>query len=110
MIALVTASEETSWIRCLLAEIPLWEKLLPAVLVHCYSTAVIAKIKNRYYNGKRQHINRKHSTIRESISNGAVRVNFVHTNENLADPLTKGLNREKFQDTSSRLGLIHIAH
>jgi hypothetical protein len=47
--------------------------------------------------------------IRESISNGAVRVNFVCTKENLVDPLTEGLNREKVQDTSSRLGLIHIA-
>jgi hypothetical protein len=93
----------------LLAEIPLWQKLLPAVLVHCDSTATIAKIKNRYYNGKRQHINQKHNTIRESISDGAVRVNFAHINENLEDPLTKGLNREKVQDTSSRLGLIHIA-
>jgi len=48
--------------------------------------------------------------IRESISNGAVRVNFVRTNENWVNPLTKGLNIEKVQDTSSRLGLIHIAH
>jgi hypothetical protein len=70
----------------------------------------ITKIKTRYYNGKIQHINQKHNIIRESNSIGAARVNFVHTNENLADPLTKGLNREKIQDTSSRLGLIHIAH
>jgi len=52
-IALATASEEASWLRSLLAEIPLWEKPLPAVLIHCDSTTTIAKIKNRYYNGKR---------------------------------------------------------
>ena len=80
------------------------------MLVHCDSTATIAEIKNRYYYVKRQHINRKHEKIRESVSNGVVKVNFVRTNENLTDPLTKGLNREKVQDTSSRLGLIHIAH
>jgi len=94
----------------LLAEIPLWEKPLPAVLIHCDSTAAIAKIKNRYYNGKRRQIRRKHSTIRECISNGAVRVDFVRTDENLADPLTKGLNREKVRETSSRMGLMPIAH
>ena len=110
MIALATASEEASWLRSLLAEIPLWEKPLPAVLIHCDSTAAIAKIKNRYYNGKRRQIRRKHSTIRECISNGAVRVDFVRTNENLADPLTKGLNREKVRETSSRMGLMSIAH
>ena len=110
MRTLEKTSEEASWLRSLLAEIPLWEKPLPAVLIHCDSTAAIAKIKNHYYNVKRRQIRRKHSTIRECISNGAVRVDFVRTNENLADPLTKGLNREKVQETSSRMGLMPIAH
>jgi len=51
MTALATASEETSWLRCLLAKIPLWEKSLLVVLVHCDSTAAIANINDRYYNG-----------------------------------------------------------
>ena len=108
MRTLEKTSEEASWLRFLL--IPSWEKPLPAVLIHCDSTAAIAKIKNRYYNGKRRQIRRKHNTIRECISNEAVRVDFVRTNENLADPLTKGLNREKVQETSSRMGLMPIAH
>jgi len=110
IIALATASEEASWLRSLLTEIPLREKSLPAVLIHCDSTTAIAKIKNRYYNGKRQQIRRKHNMIRECISNGAVRVGFVRTIENLADLLTKGLNREKVRETSSRMGLMPIAH
>jgi len=80
------------------------------VLIHCDSTATIAKIKNRYYSGKRRQIRRKHNTIRECISNGAVGVDFVRTNENLVDPLTKGINREKVQETRSRMGLMPIAH
>ena len=43
MIALATASEETSWLRSLLAEIPLWERPISAVLIHCDSTAAIEK-------------------------------------------------------------------
>ena len=69
------------------------------MLVHCDSIVAIAKIKNRYYNGKRRQIRRKHNTIRECISNGAIRVDFVLTNENLVNPLTKGLNREKVRET-----------
>lgn len=63
MIALATANGESSWLRCLLAEIHLLEKPMPAMLIHCDSTAVIAKIKNRYYNGKRHQIRRNHNTI-----------------------------------------------
>ncbi|RZB91995.1 Retrovirus-related Pol polyprotein from transposon TNT 1-94, partial [Glycine soja] len=51
MMALATAGEEASWLRSLLAEIPLWERSIPTVLIHCDSTAAIAKIENRYYNG-----------------------------------------------------------
>ena len=43
MITLATTSEEASWLRSLLAEIPLWERLILAVLIHCDSTAAIAK-------------------------------------------------------------------
>ncbi|GAU26739.1 hypothetical protein TSUD_317370 [Trifolium subterraneum] len=106
MIALATTSEEASWLRCLLSEIPLWEKPMPAVLIHCDSTAAIAKIENHFYNGKRRQIRRKHSTVRELITTGAVRVDHVRTNDNLADPLTKGLAREKVQHTSVKMGLM----
>ncbi|KAK2455989.1 putative mitochondrial protein [Trifolium repens] len=105
MIALATANEEASWLRCLLSEIPLWEKPMPAVLIHCDSTAAIAKIENRFYNGKRRQIRRKHCTVRELITKGAVRVDHVRIDENLADPLTKGLAREKVQNTSVKMGL-----
>ena len=108
MIALVSASEEASWLRCLLTEIPLWEKHMPVVLIHYDSTAAIAKIENHYYNGKRRQIRRKHITVRDFISKGAVRVDHVRTDENLAYPLTKGLDREKVYNTSYKMRLMSI--
>ncbi|KAA0058061.1 pentatricopeptide repeat-containing protein [Cucumis melo var. makuwa] len=41
MIALAIASEEASWLRNLLSEIPTWEIPTPAILIHCDSTAAI---------------------------------------------------------------------
>ena len=108
MIALATASEEVGWLRSLLAEIPLWERPIPTVLIHSDSTAAIAKIQNRYYNGKRRQIRRKHSTVREFLSTGAVRVDHVRSDENLADPLTKGLPREKVFKTSKGMRLMPL--
>ncbi|GKE42424.1 hypothetical protein Tco_1469708, partial [Tanacetum coccineum] len=108
IIALATASEEASWLRCLLAEIPLWEKLIPVVLIHCDSTAAIAKVQNCYYNGKKRQIRRKHNTIREFLTTGAIRVDHVRTDKNIADPLTKGLAREKVLNTSKGIGLMPI--
>ncbi|GJV60868.1 hypothetical protein Tco_1466968 [Tanacetum coccineum] len=47
IIVLATASEEAIWLRCLLAKTPLWEKLIPAVLIHCDSNAAIAKVDSQ---------------------------------------------------------------
>ena len=105
MIALASASEEVGWLRSLLFDILLWEKSIPTVLIHCDSTAAIAKVQNRYYNGKKQQIRRKHSTVREYLTNGAIRVDHVRTDDNLAYPLTKGLAREKVFKTSKGMGL-----
>lgn len=35
-------------------------------------------------------------------------MDHVHTDENLVDPLTKGLTREKVYNTSNKVGLIPI--
>ena len=108
MIALATASEEVSWLRWLIAEILLLEKPMLDLLIHCDSTTTIAKNENRYYNGKRCQIRRKHNNIRECTSKGTIRVDYVRTDENLAYPLMKGLAREKVHNTSKKMRLIPI--
>ncbi|GJS95273.1 retrovirus-related pol polyprotein from transposon TNT 1-94 [Tanacetum coccineum] len=90
------------------AKIPLWEKLIPAVLIHSDSTTAIAKVLNCYYNGKKRQIRQKHNTIREFLTTGAIRVDHVRTDKNIADPLTKGLAREKVPNTSKGMGLMPI--
>ncbi|KAA0037402.1 putative Polyprotein [Cucumis melo var. makuwa] len=82
MIALANASEEASWLQSLLSEIPTWKRPISAILIHCDSIATIAKVQNRYYNGKRRQIRRKHSTIREFLTTGAVIVDYARSNNN----------------------------
>ena len=105
LIALASASEEANWLRDLLNEIPVWEKPIPLVLIHCDSTAAIGRVQSRYYNGKSRPIRRKHSTVRTYLSDGVINVTYVKSSENLADPLTKALARERVWNTSRGMGL-----
>jgi hypothetical protein len=105
LIALASASEEAGWLRDLLSEIPMWEKPMPPVLIHCDSTATIGRVRNKYYNGKSRSIRRKHSTVRSYINNGTINVDYIRTGDNIADPLTKALAREKIWITSRGMGL-----
>lgn len=108
MITIATASEKASLLRCSLSEIPVWEKPMATLLIHYNSMTTIVKIENHYYNGKIHQIRRKYNTITDCISRGAIRVDHVRTDENLADPLTKGLSREKVYNTSNKMGLMPI--
>ena len=105
LIALASASEGASWLRNLLLDTPLWEKPITTILIHCDSIAAIAKVQNRYYNEKRQQILHKHSTIREFLYIGAIRVDHVCSNNNLVGLLTKGLAKEKVYKTLKGIGL-----
>jgi len=105
LIALASASEEASWLKDMLNEIPMWEKPVPPILIHCDSTAAIGRVRNRFYNGKSRPIRRKHSIMRSYINNGTINIEYVKSKDNLADPLTKALHRERVWSTSRGMGL-----
>ena len=105
MIALASASEEANWLRDLLHEIPLWEKPIPPILIHCDSIDTIGRVRNHFYNDKSKPIRRKHSIVRSYLSNDNINIKYVKSCDNLADPLTKVLTRERVWNTSRGMGL-----
>ena len=95
LIVLALASEEANWLRDLFYEIPLWEKPIPLILIHCDSIAAIGRVKNCYYYGKSRPIRRMHSTVRSYLSSGIITVDYIKSNDNLADPFTKALAKDR---------------
>ena len=57
------------------------------------------------YNGKSRHIRRRHNTIRKLISTGIISIDYVRSKDNIADPLTKGLNRDLVEKSSKGMRL-----
>ena len=108
LIALASASEEANCLRDLLYEIPFWEKPIPPILIHRDSTAVIRRVKNRNYNSKSRPIRRKHSTVRSYLSSGIITLDYIKSNDNLADSFTKALAKDRVWNTSRGLGLKSI--
>ena len=105
LIALSSTSKKAGWLRDLLFEIPMWEKPISPILIHCDSTASIGRVRNKYYNGKSKSIRSKHNTVRSYINNVTINVDYISTNDNIADPLTKALAKEKIFIASRGMGL-----
>ena len=109
-IALAAGSKEAEWLRNLLYEIPVWQKPMAPVSIHCDSQSTLSKAYSQVYNGKSRHIGLRHSYVRDLISNGVISIMFVRTEKNLADPLTKGLTRDMVLKTSLGMGLKPISN
>ncbi|KAL1225866.1 Retrovirus-related Pol polyprotein from transposon TNT 1-94 [Cardamine amara subsp. amara] len=107
-IALDKAAEEAEWLRNFLEDIPMWEKPVPALRVHCDSQSAIARALSNLYNGKSRHIRRRHKTIRHLISTGVITIDYIKSADNLADPFTKGLARDQVLKSSKGMGLLPI--
>ncbi|XP_071739614.1 secreted RxLR effector protein 161-like [Rutidosis leptorrhynchoides] len=104
-IALAAAGKEAEWLRNLVYEIPLWPKPISPISVHCDSSSTVSKAYSHMYNGKSRHLGLRHSMIRELIMNGVISVDFVRSQENLADHLTKALARDLVHKSVIRVGL-----
>ena len=104
-IALELAGQEAEWLRCLLADIPLWGKPTPSVSMHCDSQAAMGLANNQLYNGKKRHIRLRHAIIRSLIRNNVISLEYVKSERNIADPLTKGLCRKLVLESAQGMGL-----
>nr|GEY37617.1 zinc finger, CCHC-type [Tanacetum cinerariifolium] len=93
-VALVVACKEAEWLKNLLIEIPLWVKPIAPISICCDSDVTLAKACSQMYNQKSRHLGVRHSMIRELITNGMVSIEFVRSQQNLADHLTNGLDRD----------------
>ena len=104
-IALDKCGEEAEWLRHFLEDIPRWPKPVPPICIHCDSQSAIGRAQNNMYNGKSRHIRRRHNTIKQQLSTGVISIDYVKSKDNIADPLTKGLNRELVEKSSKGMGL-----
>ncbi|GKE17110.1 zinc finger, CCHC-type containing protein [Tanacetum coccineum] len=99
------AGKEAKWLGNLIFEILLWSKPIAPISIRCDSAATLAKAYSQMYNGKSRHLGVRHSMIRKLITNGVISIEFVRSQQNLADHLTKGLVRYLVIKSTEGMGL-----
>ena len=107
-IALENASSELEWLRNLLADILLWTRPVMSVSMRCDSQATIAKDKSKIFNGNNKHIRLRHNIVQKLLETRVIFLEFVRLELNLADHLTKPLNKKLVEETSRWMGLMPI--
>ena len=77
--ALDTASTEAEWLRELLLDLPVVEKLVRAILMNCDNQTVIAKVNSAKDNAKSiRHVKRRLKTVRKLRNSEVIAVVCVN--------------------------------
>jgi hypothetical protein len=93
------ASSEGVWIRNFITELGVVPSALDPLEILCDNTGTIALAKEPRYHPKTKHINRRFHIIRDYIADGDLKIWKVHTDLNVADPLTNLFHEQNMIST-----------
>jgi hypothetical protein len=105
-IAACFASCEAIWLRKLLIGLFDLEMEAIVILCHIYNQRCINMTKNPVFHDRSKHIEIRYHYIRDMVQRGDVKLQYVGTNEQVVDVLTKPLSRVKFEYFRDKLGIV----
>ena len=106
--AAVEAAKEAVWIKKFLTELGIVPSVLEGIELFCDNNGAIAQAKEPRSNDKSKHVMRKYYLTREIVDRNDVKICKVHTDENVADPLTKPLPQPKHERHARAVGLKQV--
>ena len=73
--------------------------------IYCDNTGAIANAMEPRFHSTAEHILRRYHAIREFVKDGDIKICKVHTDLNVADPLTKPLPQAKHDQHQLSIGV-----
>jgi hypothetical protein len=105
-IATTTAAAQALWLSRMLAK--LLGRKVDVVELKVDSKSALALAKNPVFHERSKHIRIKYHFIRDCLEDGSIKASHITTTDQLADILTKSLEKSKFQEMRERIGLQQI--
>lgn len=77
-----------------------------AVELRLHNQSTLASAKNPVFHEHSKHIDLHYHYIRNCLEEGSIKANFIATSDQLADILTKALERVIFHELQARIGMV----
>jgi hypothetical protein len=103
-IAACSANCEAIWLRKLLTD--LFDLEMEANTILCDNQSCIKMTENPVFHDKSKHIEIRYHYIRDMVQRGAIKLQYVSTDEQVADVLTKPLFHVNFEHFRDKLGIV----
>jgi hypothetical protein len=103
-IATCLAISEVVWLKKLLAR--LFDLELEATCIWCDNQSCVKLLENLVFHDKSKHIKIGYHYIRDMVQKEVVKLQYVATNEQITDVLTKPLSRVNFVYFRDKFGVV----
>ena len=107
-LAAAEAAKEGVWIKKFVEELGVVPSIAKPVALYCDNSGAIAQAKEPRDHHKSKHVLRKFHLLREIVERGDIEICKVHTDDNIADPLTKPLPQSKHEAHTAAMGIKHV--
>jgi len=99
------AAMEAVWIRKFILGLGVMPSIESPIGMYCENSVAIIFANEPVVMKGTRHFLRKYHYVQKQVPKGEINLLKVHTDENLADPLTKALPREKLTRLANGIGL-----
>nr|GEW85920.1 hypothetical protein [Tanacetum cinerariifolium] len=100
------ASKEAVWVRKFIYGLGVVPIIEEPISMYCDNTGAIAIANESGITKGARHFRAKVHYLREVIEYGDIKLEKVHTNDNLADPFTKALSFPKHSEHTRNIGML----
>ena len=98
-IAALEAAIEGVWMKEFISYLGVIPSASGPMKIFCDNTGAIALVKESKFHKRTKHIKRRFNSICDQVKEGDIEICKIHTDLNIADPLTKPLSRAKHDHT-----------
>ena len=104
-IAASEAANEGVWMKEFISDLGVIPSASGPMKIFCDNTGAIPLAKESRFHKRAKHIKRLFNFIRHQVSEGDIEICKIHTDLNIADPLTKPLPRAKHDQHQNSMGV-----
>ena len=104
-IAASEAAHEGVWMKEFISDLGVIPNASSPMKIFCDNTGAIALAKESRIHKRTKHIKIRFNSIREKVKDGDIEISKIHTDLNVADPLTKPLPRAKHDQHQDSMGV-----
>jgi uncharacterized lipoprotein YehR (DUF1307 family) len=86
----------------------LFDQVLESTVIYCDNQSCVKLSENPVFHDRSKHIEIKYYYLRDKVQKGEIKLQYISTDEQTTDILTKPLSRTKFVYFRDKLGLVEI--